>query len=106
MLSAQGMRTWAIAPVVGVNDSRVRQIKREVGSGYPPASAEPITGQVYITSDLTADHPLHERQVRSDNPRSIARRRLRASPVHACRPQGRVPRGPHAALSVLGRISL
>jgi len=36
MLSAQGMSTRAIAPVVGVHDSRVRQIRREVGNDYPP----------------------------------------------------------------------
>jgi len=35
-LTKLGLSTRAIAPVVGVHDSRVRQIRREVGNDYPP----------------------------------------------------------------------
>lgn len=58
MLSAQGMSTRAIAPTVGVHDSRVRQIKREVGNNYPPAPAEvidPATGEVLDLAPLAPE---------------------------------------------------
>lgn len=47
MLSAKGMSTRAIAPIVGVSDRRVRQIAEEVGSNFPPAPIEGMDGKTY-----------------------------------------------------------
>lgn len=57
LLSARGMSSRAIAPVAGVNDSRVRQIVRKVGSDYPPEPAErinPVTGEIVPAPTFSA----------------------------------------------------
>lgn len=45
LLSAQGMSTRAIAPVVGVSGQRVRQIVSEVASDLPPAHDSVVVGE-------------------------------------------------------------
>lgn len=74
MLSAQGVGPRAIAPVVGVTDRRVRQIRGEVeqgqgGNDFHPAEPEPLDE---YRGRVLADAETNHKVIKLTGPQSVA----------------------------------